>query len=85
MRARKKMPFIIVAPFNVNNSRSGRRDPKVFPYCQETWDRIEKDGDCRFMADGLTQIIRDVQKEYNGEEKYFITGFEAGVSTPSGK
>jgi dienelactone hydrolase len=31
--------------------------------------------------DGLTQIIKDVQLKYNGEEKYYLTGFEAGTHT----
>ena len=31
--------------------------------------------------DGITQIIADVQQEYNGEKKNFITGFEAGAHT----
>jgi poly(3-hydroxybutyrate) depolymerase len=81
VRARKEMPFILVAPFNVNNSRSGRRDPKIFPYSSETWDIIEKTGDCKFNMDGISQIVNDVQKKYNGEEKLFITGFEAGAHT----
>ena len=81
VRARKKMPFIIVAPYNVNNSHSGRRDPAVFPYSTETWDYIEKVGDCKFNMDGLTQVVKDVQSIYNGEEKYYLTGFEAGTHT----
>jgi poly(3-hydroxybutyrate) depolymerase len=81
VRARKGMPFILVAPFNVNNSRSGRRDPKVFPYSKETWDLIEQTGDCVFNMEGIYQIINDVRKQYNGEEKFFITGFEAGAHT----
>lgn len=81
VRARKNMPFIIVAPFNVNNSRAGRRDPKVFPYSSQTWDIIEKTGDCTFNMDGLTQILADVQKKYNAQSKYYITGFEAGTHT----
>jgi dienelactone hydrolase len=81
VRARLNKPFILVAPFNVNNSRSGRRDPRIFPYSAETWDLIEKEGDCKFMMDGLTRIISDVQNEYNGADKYFITGFEAGAHT----
>src|SRR5689334_2802775 len=36
VRERKGMPFILVAPYNVNNSRSGRRDPAVFPYSEKT-------------------------------------------------
>lgn len=81
VRARKNMPFIIVAPFNVNNSRSGRRDPAVFPYSSQTWDYIEKTGDCQFNMDGLSKIIVDVQEQYSGEVKYYITGFEAGAHT----
>ncbi|HEY6063444.1 MAG TPA: hypothetical protein VIV35_07525 [Chitinophagaceae bacterium] len=81
VRARKEMPFILVAPFNVNNSRSGRRDPKIFPYSEETWDIIDKTGDCKFNMDGITRIVTDVQHQYNGEQKYFITGFEAGAHT----
>ncbi len=81
VRARKGMPFILVAPFNVNNSRYGRRDPQVFPYSPETWDIIEKTGDCTFNMAGITQIVTDVQQQYNGEQKYFITGFEAGAHT----
>ncbi|HRI59495.1 MAG TPA: hypothetical protein PK228_07220 [Saprospiraceae bacterium] len=79
--ARKEMPFILVAPFNVNNSRYGRRDSKIFPYSEETWDIIDKTGDCKFNMDGITQIITDVQNQYNGEQEYFITGFEAGAHT----
>ncbi len=81
VRARKKMPFIIVAPYNLNNSRYGRRDPKIFPYSSQTWDYIETVGDCRFNMDGLTQVVKDVQIKYNGDEKYYITGFEAGAHT----
>jgi poly(3-hydroxybutyrate) depolymerase len=81
VRARKDMPFILVAPFNVNNSRSGRRDPNVFPYSPATWDIIEKTGDCKFNMEGISQIVADIQKQYNGEEKFFITGFEAGAHT----
>jgi predicted peptidase len=81
VRARKNLPFIIVAPYNVNNSRSGRRDPAIFPYSPQTWDYIEKVSDCQFNLDGLTQVVKDVQSEYNGEDKYYLTGFEAGTHT----
>ena len=81
VRERRDMPFIIVAPYNVNNSRSGRRDPAVFPYTPETWDYIERVGDCQFNLDGLAAIMKDVQAKFNGEEKYYLTGFEAGAHT----
>lgn len=81
IRARKNMPFILVAPFNVNNSHYGRRDPKIFPYSKETWDIIEKTGDCKFNMDGISQIVNDVKRKYNGEQRFFMTGFEAGCHT----
>ncbi len=79
--ARNDMPFILVAPIHVNNGNQGRHDPEVFPYSDEAWNYIDKVGDCKFNEDGISQIIRDVQKEYHGEQKYFITGFEAGAHT----
>lgn len=81
VRARGKMPFVIVAPYNVNNSRSGRRDPAVFPYSSKDWDYIESVGDCKFNLDGLTAIAAEVQRDYNTEKKYYLTGFEAGAHT----
>lgn len=81
VRARRELPFILIAPYNVNNSRQGRRDPKIFPYSAATWDIIEKTGDCKFNMDGITRIVADVQQQYNGESKFFITGFESGAHT----
>jgi dienelactone hydrolase len=31
--------------------------------------------------DGINAVMRDVSKQYGGEEKYFVTGFEAGGHT----
>jgi poly(3-hydroxybutyrate) depolymerase len=77
--ARGDMPFILVAPIHTNNGNQGRRDPALFPYSKETWDYIDKVGDCTFNDEGIAMIISDVKKLYNGEEKVFITGFEAGA------
>lgn len=77
--ARGDMPFILVAPFNTNNGNQGRRDPKLFPYSNETWDYMEKVGDCQFNDEGIEKIIQEVADKYNGEKKVYITGFEAGA------
>jgi poly(3-hydroxybutyrate) depolymerase len=77
--ARADMPFILVAPIHTGNGNQRRRDPAVFPYSAETWDYIDKVGDCAFNAEGFRHIMADVQKRFHGEEKYFITGFEAGA------
>jgi len=78
---RGNLSFIIVAPLNTNNGNSGRRDPAVFPYSTETWDYMEKVGDCQFNDEGILNIIADVAKQYNGETKVYLTGFEAGTHT----
>ncbi|GHN02209.1 hypothetical protein WSM22_36980 [Cytophagales bacterium WSM2-2] len=77
--ARGQMPFIMVAPINTNNGSQGRRDPSLFPYSNETWDYMEKVGDCTFNNEGLQSIIKEVTVKYNGEPRVYITGFEAGA------
>jgi hypothetical protein len=78
VQARKEMPFILIAPYNVNNSRSGRRDPRIFPYSTETWDIIDKMGDCKFNMDGITQIVKDVRDQYNGEQNILLPVLKRG-------
>jgi poly(3-hydroxybutyrate) depolymerase len=77
--ARGKLPFIIVAPIHTSNGNYGRRDPKLFPYSNETWDYIDKIGDCQFNEDGIKQILIDIKEKFSAEEKVYLTGFEAGT------
>jgi poly(3-hydroxybutyrate) depolymerase len=77
--ARGAMPFILVAPINTNNGNQGRRDPKLFPYSNETWNYMEKVGDCQFNDEGIGKIMKEVAILYNGENKIYVTGFEAGA------
>lgn len=77
--ARKKLPFIIVAPITVTNGNSGKKDPAIYPYSESTWKYIDLVGDCAFDMEGLQSVLTDVRKNYSAEEKYFITGFEAGA------
>ena len=79
IEGRGSLPFVIVAPINVNNGNMGRKDPTIFPYSKETWAEIDRVGDCKFNMDGILSIVNEVIKNYNGEEKIFITGFEAGT------
>jgi poly(3-hydroxybutyrate) depolymerase len=79
INARGQMPFIIIAPVIVTNGNYGRRDPAVYPYVSATLDKIEAMGDCEFDMSGVLQAVNDVKKNYNGEDQFFITGFEAGT------
>ncbi len=66
-------------PVSVTNGNYGLKDPKVYPYSPDTWKAVDKKGDCWFDESGLLQIIKDVQHQYNGSDKFFISGFEAGA------
>jgi len=77
--ARGDGPFIIVAPYIVTNGNQGLRDPAIFPYTPETWDTIDRVSSCRFDAEGLAQVLADVQRLYQGRARCYLTGFEAGT------
>lgn len=80
-QARQRRPFILVTPLVVTNGGSGYRTVPTYHYSDAVWDRIQKSGQFNFDMDGITAIMQDVVKQYGGEEKYFVTGFEAGGHT----
>ena len=78
-RARTEIPFIIVSPFVLTNGGTDlRRSPK-YNYASEVWDEVDRIGPCKFDLGGLTSVIDDVHRKYNGETPVFITGFSAGA------
>ena len=77
--ARKDLPFIVIVPFITTNGNQGHRDSAIYPYKKMVWDSIDRLSICRFDIEGLQNIIKDVQKNYSGTDKIFITGFEAGT------
>ena len=77
--ARGDRPFIIVVPYIVTNGNQGLRDPQIFPYTPATWDTIDRVTGCRFDAEGLAQVLADVQRLFQGRERCYLTGFEAGT------
>jgi poly(3-hydroxybutyrate) depolymerase len=79
MKARGDRPFIVVVPYIVTNGNQGLRDPEIFPYTLETWDTIDRITGCRFDAEGLAQVLADVQRLYQGRDRCYLTGFEAGT------
>ena len=80
-RARATRPFIIVTPLVVTNGGAGFRSVPTYHYSEAVWDRIQSSGQFTFDSDGIAAIMQDVVKQYGGEDKYFITGFEAGGHT----
>lgn len=79
IKARGSTPFILVQPIHTGNGNQGRRDPNLFPYDTKTWDYIDQVGDCKFNEDGIDAVMKDVVEKWNGEEDFFVTGFEAGT------
>lgn len=79
VQARGDLPFILVMPYSVVLGSSGVRDPKVYPYSPAEWDRIEADGICRFEMDGVEAMLRDVRQQWHSQDKFFVTGLEAGA------
>jgi poly(3-hydroxybutyrate) depolymerase len=82
--ARGSRPFIIVTPLVITNGGAGFRSVPTYHYSDAVWDRIQSSGQFQFDMDGLTAIVQDVTKQYRGEEKFFLTGFEAGGHTVYG-
>jgi predicted peptidase len=80
-QARQHRPFIIVTPLVVTNGGAGYRSVPAYHYSDAVWDRIQNSGPFNFDMEGITAIVQDVAKQYGGEDKYFITGFEAGGHT----
>jgi predicted esterase len=80
-QARQHRPFILVTPLVVTNGGAGYRSVPTYHYSDAVWDRIQNAGQFKFDMDGINAIIQDVVKQYGGEGKYFVTGFEAGGHT----
>jgi dienelactone hydrolase len=80
-RSSHRGPFILVTPMVVTNGGSGYRNVPSYHYSDAVWNRIQNSGDFTFDVDGITAIMQDMAKQYGGEDKYFVTGFEAGGHT----
>jgi predicted peptidase len=80
-RSSRRGQFILVTPLVVTNGGAGYRNVPTYHYSDTVWTRIQNSGDFNFDMDGITAIMQDVMKQYGGDDKYFVTGFEAGGHT----
>lgn len=80
-QARGSRPFILITPLVVTNGGAGYRTVPTYRYSDAAWDRIQHDGAFNFDRDGITAIIKDVGKQYGGDDRYFVTGLEAAGHT----
>jgi predicted esterase len=80
-KARGHRPFILVTPLVVTNGGAGYRTVPTYHYSDQVWERVQASTQFNFDMEGITAIMEDVVKQYGGEGKYFLTGFEAGGHT----
>jgi hypothetical protein len=80
IKARGAMPFILAAPLVTTNGGAGYRQVPTYRYSDPVWARIERDR-CGFDMDGIAAVADDMRTLYSGEDKYFLTGWEAGGHT----
>jgi len=85
-QARQHRPFILVTPLVVTNGGQvtaayRANNTQIWHYSDRVWDGIQNSGQFNFDMDGINAIMQDVVKQYGGEDKFFVTGFEAGGHT----
>lgn len=80
-KARGAAPFLIVVPFVVTNGGTRGRTSPPYRYSPQQWTGIERTGDFAFDFAGLAAILADLHKQYAAEDRYFVTGWEAGGHT----
>ena len=76
--ARGAAPFIVVVPLVLSGGGPARQHMPDFDYAPAVWAFADSVGNCRFDADGITAVLRDVQERFGADERMFITGWEAG-------
>ncbi len=73
-------PFIVVSPIILTNSGGNLRASRFYDYDSQALDLAAREGRCAFDLDGLRAVAADIQKNYAGGSRFFITGFSGGGS-----
>jgi dienelactone hydrolase len=81
VKARGDRPFILVAPFVVTSGGGSYRDNPNFQYEVAVWREVDRVGDFGFDDAGVEAVLEDVRTRFRGQEKAFLTGWEAGGHT----
>ena len=81
VKARGDRPFILVAPFVVTSGGGSYRDNPNFQYEVAVWHEVDRVGDFGFDDAGLEAVLENVRARYAGQDKAFLTGWEAGGHT----
>lgn len=81
VKARGALPYILVAPHVVTSGGANYRLAGSYRYSDADWKKVADSGDWRFDEDGIAAVLSDVATRYGGEERVFLTGWEAGGHT----
>jgi hypothetical protein len=74
--------FVVVVPLVVTNGGPNlSRFRPAYPYGDDVWDRVSREGRCAFDLAGLDAVVRDVAAHDGGELRVFMAGTEAAGHT----
>ena len=79
--ARGDRPYILVAPEVLSCGGARSRTPDHYTYTTAEWDSLQHGDDFVFEDAGLAAVLADVHRQWGGESKAFLTGWEAGGHT----
>ena len=81
VRARGDRPYILVAPEVLSCGGARTRTPDRYSYFPTEWASLQHGDDFAFEDAELAAVVDDVRKQWRGEPKAFLTGWEAGGHT----
>lgn len=79
--ARGQRPFILVAPEVLSCGGQRSRTPDRYSYTAGEWDSLQAGDNFAFEDTGLRAVLADVHQRWHGENRAFLTGWEAGGHT----
>ena len=79
--SRGDRPYILVAPEVLTCGGAGSRVLDHYTYTKAVWDSLQGHDDFAFDDDGVAAVLADVRRQWHGESKAFLTGWEAGGHT----
>ena len=79
--ARGDRPYILVAPEVLSCGGARSRTADHYSFSRAEWDSLQGGDDFAFEDAGLKSVLADVRRNWRGEPKAFLTGWEAGGHT----
>jgi len=79
--ARATMPFVLVAPEVLTCGGTRGQTSPPYSYTADEWRMARAVGDHEFDDAGLAAVLAEVHAKWGGEERAYLTGWEAGGHT----